>query len=194
MLPESRSTLLVGALLVAGALAAPGVAAHGGGHGSTVHIALEAGEAGDCPDGSYCFKVLSGDLSKVTGGTSVELTLENPSGNGISHNAHVTQLSNAAENHEDTPTSAAYANTTDVSPGNSATINFTVPDGVDSSYIWCDIVGHESGGMWLKVGAAAAGGGGNGGDGGGNGSPGFGAAAALVGAGAALALAGRRRD
>lgn len=183
-----HATLLAGALLVAGALVAPAASANGD-HGSSVHIVLEAGEGDDCPDGSYCFDVTSGDLSKVTAGTDVQLTLENPSDNSLQHNAHVTRLAEADKG-GDTAGSAAYASTEDVSKGSSATINFTVPDNADITYIWCDIGAHEAGGMWITAGG---GGGGNGGDGGGNGSPGFTAVGALLGVGVAL-LASRRRD
>lgn len=186
MNPLPRTTLLAGALLLGGALLAPVTVANGT-HGDTVHIVLEAGEAGDCPDSNYCFDVVSGDESKVTGGNTVELEIRNPSDNSIQHNAHVADTSDA-DRGGDTPASAAFGNTNDVSPGETDTTTFTVPDGVETTYIWCDIAGHESGGMWLEAGAT-----GDGGDGGGgNGSPGFTALGVLAGVGLALVVAGRR--
>lgn len=183
MLQLQPRALVPVALLVASLLIAPMAAAHSG-HGA--YVVLEAGEGEDCPDGTYCFDVLQGDPSDITAGAEVELELRNPSSNGIRHNAHVTDVSDANRG-GDTSGSAAFASTDDADPGQTVTVNFTVPDGVEDAYIWCDIGGHESGGMWLETGGTGSDDGGDGA----NGSPGFGAVAALGAAGAALVL--RRR-
>lgn len=176
---------IAGAVLLA-TLTAPAAL---GSHGGDVHITLTAGEGDDCPDDkSFCLRVTEGALSELGGGDDVQLALENPTENDLSHNAHVTTLSEADEG-GDTPASAAFANTPTESPGGSATVEFTVPDGVDTdgAYIWCNVGAHESGGMWLTTEGS-----GDGGDDA-NGSPGFTALGALAGVALALFVAGRRR-
>lgn len=178
-----KRPLLIACVVLAAVAAQPAALAHTG-HG--VFVVLEAGEAGDCPDGSYCFDVVRGDLADITPGADVELELENPEDNGIQHNAHVARLADRNQG-GNTPTTSAFANTEDVDPGQTTTINFTVPTDADEVYIWCTIAGHESGGMWITSGEA------DGGSADGNGSPGFTALGALAGIGFAL-LAHRRRE
>lgn len=163
-------------------------------HGDAAHLTLEAAEGDRCPgEKNFCFKVASGDPGDVAAGADVELTLENPSENGVHHNVHVTDT-NAANKGQDTNAAAAFASTGSIDPGESTSVNFTVPEDVDGTYMWCTVGNHEGAGMWILGGAATASGGDGDGAYDGNGSPGFTAAAAIAGLGAALALARRTRD
>jgi PGF-CTERM protein len=187
MTSTPRSPLFASALLAVGllaAFAATPVAANGG----DIHITLEAGE-GDACENTYCYDVTAGDLADVTAGASVELTLENPDKNGAQHNVHVADAADVTEG-DDNDAEDAFASSEDVAPGDSTTISFTVPDSADDIYIWCEIPGHETGGMWVT--SQQSSGGDGGGDGGTNGSPGFGALATIAAAGGALALTRRR--
>ncbi len=106
-------------------------------------------QEGGCPDEkTFCFDVEErpDDLEP---GDEVNLTLRNE-GN-TSHNAHVTTNDSADPEHRDTPSTAAIANTSTISPGEMDSTNVTVPEDADGIYIWCDMTGHEAAGMWVEM-------------------------------------------
>lgn len=183
---RSRSLVLLAALsvlaLVAGPVVSPAAA-----HAGATQITLEAQE--DCPDSTYCFEVTQGSLDEVKPGEEINVTLVNPSSNSLSHNLHLVDSADADEG-GDTAASTAEASTPNVSPGEQASFEFFVPQGMSGLYLWCDVGAHESQGMYTSTSFDGSGGqGDDGGDGGTNGSPGPGAIVGLLAvAGAALAL------
>lgn len=183
----SRSTAaltLIGLLaLLTGPLAAPA-----GGHAGGDEVTILASE--DCPDSTYCYEVTSGDLSNVSGGDTLEITFGNPAENSLNHNLHVALLSDADVG-GDTDAGQAYANTTDIEPGETVSLTAQVPSGSDGVYLWCTVGVHESQGMYREVPTGSASGGGDGSSGQ-NSSPGLGTAFGVVAlAGVALALTRR---
>lgn len=178
-------TLLGLLALLTGPLAAPA-----GGHAGGDEVTILASE--DCPDRTYCYEVTNGDLSDVSGGDTLEITFGNPAENDLNHNLHVALLSDADVG-GDTDASQAYANTTDIEPGETTNLTAQVPSGADGVYLWCTVGVHESQGMYREVttGSDATGGDGDSTDGQ-NSSPGLGTAAGVLAlAGVALALTRR---
>lgn len=115
----------------------------------TDQVAVVARET-DCPDDeTVCFSV-EAEPSSLSQGDEVKLTLRNAEGNEGEHNAHVAINESADPDHQATSSQEAIASTTTVTPGETATTTFTVPDG-ESLYLWCDTGGHEAGGMWTTV-------------------------------------------
>lgn len=147
------ATLLVGALLFVGGSLLPTALAGGGTDGSgTVQLILEArDDPDDCTDDRYmCLTVVDGSLEALEPGASVNLTLRNEG--TTHHNAYVTTAAKADPDHEDTPGDARFAGTREeVESGETASVEFTVPEDAEGAYIWCDVTGHETSGMWLEV-------------------------------------------
>lgn len=168
--------LLATLTLLAGPLAGS-AAAHAGQDTFTV----EPRESG-CSGSQYCYEATEGDLSNISAGDNVKIFFENPDSNSAAHNIHVTLPDDADSSNEDTPESAAFASSETIDPGEEVEIQFQVPSGSDGVYLWCDVSGHESLGMWEELTFEGDGGGG-GGDAGQNGAP-------FPTAGAILALAG----
>lgn len=149
------ATLLVGTALVVGGALLPTALADEGTDGSgPVQLTLEARDDPDeCSgDGQYmCLVVVDGSLEALQPGASVNLTLRN--GGTTHHNAYVTTAAGADPDHEDTSADARFAGTREeVESGETATVEFTVPEDAEGAYIWCDVTGHETSGMWLEVG------------------------------------------
>lgn len=115
----------------------------------TKQVTLVAQESG-CPDDkTFCFSVEESP-SNLSEGDEVNLTLRNPDGNRGDHNVHVTMNESADPEHQDTSSEDAIAKTPTIAPGETASTNFTVPDG-EALYLWCDRTGHEAGGMWTTI-------------------------------------------
>lgn len=164
--------------LLAGPLAGS-AAAHAGQDTFTV----EPRESG-CSGSQYCYKATEGDLANISAGDSVKIIFKNPDSNSAAHNIHVTLPDDADSSNEDTPESAAFASSDTIQPGEEVEIQFQVPSGSDGLYLWCDVSGHESLGMWEELTFSGSSDGGSGDSGNEqNGSP-------FPTAGAILALAG----
>lgn len=181
----ARGSLLALVAAVALATLAGPAATPAAAHAGAYQLTLEASE--DCPDRTYCFEVTEGSLDEITPGEEIQVTLVNPESNDLEHNVKVTPLQNADPDRE---TDDAKAGTDDLQPGEEASFEYFVPQGVDGLYLWCDFGVHEGQGMYLEASF--------GGDGAStsgqeetNGSPGPGALAALAGL-AAVALLARR--
>lgn len=187
-LPWLASLGLLTAFLLASAAGALANGTHG-----EAHYTVTTASGDDCPDGkSLCF-IVDGPAA-VAAGESVEVTFVNE--DSQVHNFFVDKTGDYDADNADTSTSAAEANTEDVDPGNQTTLTFTAPTDRDDFYTWCDIPGHEAGGMWTKFTVTGADTGGNGDGGNGDGTtttPGFGVLAALAAAGIAGALSSRYR-
>lgn len=162
---------------------------------------ITAREEDACPsDRTYCF-----DLSQASfeAGTTVNATFENPSDNGQTHDALVELDGTWDGSHDDTANDDADAGAEDIAPGNSSSFAFTVPSDRSDFYLWCDVTGHETLGMWENI-AITGLDDGNGDDGGTDGggtdggdepsTPGFSAFAGVAAVGAALVLLRHRRD
>lgn len=187
---ERRTRFLLAALTVAAFAAvaiAPILAS-----AQDERITATARESG-CGDTTLCFD-LSGAAS-VAPGATVEFTLVNPDDNDSHHNLYVDTTGDYDTNHDDTAADAAEQNTDDVDPGNQTTLTVTAPMDGDL-YIWCEVSGHESLGMWARIPVTSdtTNGDDGTGDGGQNGVPGFGAVAALAAAGIVAAFLVRRRE
>ncbi len=111
-------------------------------------IELTAKEA--CPDRKMCFEAVDGQAPPMRPGVTAILFLHNPLDNSEQHDAHITSATQAADDHDGTPTDGAIVSTADLEPGDSDQVRFTVPD-VDGLYIWCSVPGHELAGMWLEL-------------------------------------------
>lgn len=173
--PILVATLAFGLLL----LAPPAVA-----HEDAVHISVEARESNCTGTRDLCFEVTQGNLDDIGPGTQVEVSFRNQGNTG--HQFWATTKANADPSNQDTSTSSALGGTQDpVSPGNQATVTFTIPDDAEGFYFWCDVGNHEAQGMWILHDITPADGGGN--------SPSLGVPLVLL-AGLGLAFALRRRD
>lgn len=167
---------------------------------------ITAREEDDCSE-TYCFDV---SQSSFEAGTTVNATFENPSDNGQTHDALVELDGTWDESHDDTngPGSSdgsgddSDAGAEDIAPGNSSSFEFTVPSDRSDFYLWCDVTGHETLGMWENIEITGLDDGNGDGDGtngdgtNGNGpsTPGFSAFAGIAAVGAALVLLKHRRD
>lgn len=179
------------AIIAALALLAGPLAGTATGHAGTDTFTIEPRESG-CSGSQYCYVATEGDPANVSAGDQVRIIFKNPSSNSAAHNFHVTLPDQADSSHQDTPTSASFASTSDVQPGEQEELQFQVPSGASGIYWWCDVSGHEDLGMWTEL--TFSGSGGDGGSDGGseNGSP-FPAVGAIL-AVAGLALVLKRRD
>lgn len=115
-------------------------------------LTVVAGEDG-CPEGrTFCFHVLEENLTLQPGDTVV-VTLRNEG--TTAHNLHITVNESADPDHQDTPAEAAFANITEVEPGEEANTTVQVPE-TPALYLWCDRTAHEAAGMWHLFGLAGA--------------------------------------
>lgn len=123
---------------------------------ANTHVTLEADDGESClsDQKTDCFRVVNGSLDGLEQGMQVHLLLENVG--SAPHNAYVANGSDADPNHVDTPASVAINNTETIDPGGNTSMIFQVPSGAESIYIWCDVDGHETGGMWLEASVAEA--------------------------------------
>lgn len=113
-----------------------------------VNVTIEARQSG-CPDGrTFCLEVTEGNLSGIDPGLTVNATYVNPTGN-FPHSLYFADHEDADPNHTDTPAEAAYAQTNTTQGGEAESARFTVPDGADTVYVWCDESQHEAQGMYL---------------------------------------------
>ncbi|MDX1612522.1 MAG: hypothetical protein R3185_09135 [Candidatus Thermoplasmatota archaeon] len=176
-----RPALALIALLALSTLALPSTFAHDGPSIEVVAIPPD-----ECPSAkSMCFEFLS-QPPTLQPGDQVDIALYND--DETDHTAFVAAKADADPNHQDTDRNAALAFTNQVPPRGTSTENiFTVPEGVDTLYVWCDLGQHEANGMWLEVpvsgGASEEG----------NGAPGPGALFALAVVGLSALLLGRER-
>lgn len=146
-------TWLVAALLVAASLAVGTAQALP----ADKHVTLEGDNGQSCasegsgqmPTSIDCFRVVNGSLDGLEQGMRVHLKLENV-GNA-SHNAYAAPSADADSNHLDTPADAAINNTDTIEAGENTSMIFQIPSDAEGLYIWCDIQGHEAGGMWLDA-------------------------------------------
>lgn len=181
-----RATRLILALAVLGLMGAaflPTAASHDG-----PSITVVAPPSDECPQGkSFCLE-FNNQVPAFGPGDVVDLVFYND--DSTTHSIMITTASQADQSHQDTPQNAALSFTGNVEAGSSSSENtFTVPDGVSTLYVWCDVSGHEAGGMWIEVPVSGA----TSGDGTSSTPvPAWTALAALLGAG--IVLAPPRRD
>lgn len=183
--PPMRWTWIALGLMLAGSLTP--IAA---GNGQTHEVTVVAREDG-CPDGkTFCFEVTEGDLSSLTPGDKVNVTFQNEG--SLGHELYFARTADADSSHEDTGEDAAFARIEETSPGASKQKTIRIPTDADGLYIWCDVSGHESQGMWESITLASSDGGGTSTDGDQQGSP-LGLWIAAVGLVGAALIARRRR-
>lgn len=142
--PSKSLTALATVLLVV-PLVALGVAAQ-----SPVIATVVAGEV-ICEETTFCWDM---PITGVNANTTLNLTVDNPAEN-TAHSFYVDLDGDFDENHGDSAADAAEARTATLRPGESAQVEFTVPEGTERVYIWCEEPGHEQEGMWsfVEVGA-----------------------------------------
>ncbi len=122
------------------------VRAQDGGH---AEITIEAREQG-CPQGHrWCLVATEGNLSTLEQGQRIEITLVNQGNSG--HQLSVAHGEDQDPDHEDTPSAAAFFTIDRVPAERSATGTLEVPEEAKALYLWCDVPGHEQGGMWIEV-------------------------------------------
>lgn len=141
-----RSWVVLGSLIAATFLAGAASALP-----ADKHLTLEGDNGQGCVSDQKvdCFRVVNGTLDGFVQGMRVHVTLENVG--SAPHNAFVTSSADADSNHVDTPASAAINSSDTVEGGESTNLTFTVPSDADGLYFWCDVQGHEAGGMWLNA-------------------------------------------
>lgn len=141
-----RSSWIVVGLMGAGLVLAGGVQALP----ADKHLTLEADDGESCTSDQKidCFRVTNGSLDGFVQGMRVHVMLENVGDNP--HNVYVTTSDQADDNNVDTPADAAINDSDTIDPGQSTNLTFTVPEDASGLYLWCEVGGHETLGMWLE--------------------------------------------
>lgn len=187
---HTRSVLFGAMALMLVAALAPVATAQTG--GNVTVTALENG----CPGGrTFCFEhAVDGQL---TPGTEISFTFVNAEENQAPHNLYVTLDQDYDEDNAQSDAAEAEGNTEDLPPGEEATFTVMLASNAQQIYYWCDVVGHESLGMWGTIPVESANGGtgddtppGDGEEE--SGSPGPGALALLAAAALGAVALGRR--
>lgn len=167
--------VLIG-LFVLSLAALPTVLAH---DGPEINVVAPPGD--QCPGGQDLCLEFGAETEPLAPGDRVDLAFFND--DDTSHTIMVTTGDQADGSHSDTPKSVALTSSGSVGGDEQSIENlFTVPEGTSSLYVWCDVSGHESAGMWLEVPV----------EGDTNGSP-MGLWAAIAGLAGAAVVLGRRR-
>lgn len=113
-------------------------------------ITIHAKESG-CPAGkTFCFS-MDGDLTGLTTGDEVTITLVNDG--TTEHELVIVPLGSADPDHKATAEDDSPGEIPETGAGQQATATFQTPKG--GFYFFCAISGHEQLGMWLEAPAAA---------------------------------------
>lgn len=115
------------------------------------HLTLEADDGQGCTSDQKadCFHVTNGSLDGFERGMRVHIKLENVGDNP--HNVFAAKGSDADSNNVDTGSDAAINGSETIDSGESTNLTFTIPDDAEGLYLWCEVQGHETLGMWLEA-------------------------------------------
>lgn len=138
-------------LLAAGLITATFLAGTATAFPAHKHVTLEGDNGEGCLDQQKndCFRVVNGSMDGFVAGMRIHLTLVNVG--SAPHNVYVTEEANADQLRIDTAGDDAINNTATIDPDANASTIFDVPDDAEGLYFWCDIDGHEAGGMWITA-------------------------------------------
>jgi plastocyanin len=101
----------------------------------------------ECQETTFCYEVAEGSLDEIEPGDDVEITFRNQA--SAEHNLWVADLADVTPGDGSEPEDGLNG-TEQIAEGEEATVTVTAPDG-EGLYLWCDVPGHEQGGMYIEA-------------------------------------------